>query len=84
MLRFSIREWFLLTAIVALALGWGISNAYLKSRMRATRRHAEVLRAALYNAGHNHHAQIHGMLNNPSFPTSLKTVDWDLCTQPIP
>jgi len=52
--------------------------------MRATKRHAEVLRAALYNAEHNHHLQVHNLLNDPNIKTGFLSVDWDLCTRPIP
>ena len=89
MFRFTTRELLLLTVIVALALGWGVSGANWDRRMRLTKRHAEALRVALENADHNHVAIREAILSdNPAewslLEDDLAPVDWELATREIP
>src|SRR5262245_37799625 len=44
LMRFTLRDLFWLTVVVALVLGWGVSYANLFDRLRARGRHAEALR----------------------------------------
>jgi len=83
MLRFTTRELLLLTVIVALALGWGISSANWDRRMRLTKRHAEALRMAFYNAEQNHE-DLMDKLGSEANESLLLPVDWELATREIP
>jgi hypothetical protein len=82
-MRFTLRDLFWLTVVVALALGWGVSYARLYERLRVRGRHAEALRMALDNAETN--ITIYKL-----FPASevdegvLPPVDWELATREIP
>jgi hypothetical protein len=53
MLRFTLRDLFWLTLLVAVSLGWWASYARYVRRLNARGRHAEALRMALENAMHN-------------------------------
>ena len=83
MRRFTLRDLFWLTVVVALALGWSISYARLYERLRVRGRHAEALRMALDNAETN--VTIYKL-----FPVSevdegvFPPVDWELVTREIP
>jgi len=88
-MRFTLRDLFWLTVVVALTLGWGISSANWDRRMRLTKRHAEALRVSLENANHNHVAIREAMLSeNPDdwslLEDDLATVDWELADREIP
>ena len=76
-MRFTLRDLFWLTVVVALALGWGINSANLFERLRVRGRHAEALRMALYNADRNRQSE--ESTPNPELP-----VDWELGTREIP
>jgi len=78
-MRFTLRDLFWLTVVVALALGWGVSYARQYERLRVRGRHAEALRMALYNAEQNRQSEEPGGTPNPELP-----VDWELATREIP
>jgi hypothetical protein len=50
MFRFTIRDVLLLTAIVALAVGWWVDHRHCNHRRQLTLAHAERLRDALVKA----------------------------------
>ena len=88
-MRFTLRDLFWLTVVVALALGWGINSANLFERLRVRGRHAEALRMALDNAHQNHVAIREAILSeNPAdwslLENDLAPVDWELATREIP
>ena len=80
-MRFTTRELMLLTAIVALALGWSISTARFNERLRLRARHAEALRHALQNAEDYRDAYL--SQEHPS-TAIFAPVDWELTTREIP
>jgi len=76
-LRFTIRDLFWLTVVVALALGWWVMAESQADQMQRTLRHAEALRQALYNAAINQAARDEGQEGE-------MPVDWELATREIP
>jgi hypothetical protein len=83
-MRFTLRDLFWLTVVVALALGWTMSAAAWAGSLIATRRHAEALRMALYNAEQNHYVQLEKLADDPDPEADLLPVDWELATREIP
>ena len=83
-LRFTIRDLFWLTVVVALGLGWGISYSHLWERLRVRGRHAGALRMALDNAEKNHHIQLLKLKDDTDPEADLLPVDWELTTREIP
>jgi len=83
-MRFTVRDLFWLTVVVALALGWGISAAHWARRQQVTARHAEALRTPLDHAEQNIDAQrkLPGIDYDPK--EGLLPVDWELATREIP
>jgi hypothetical protein len=88
-MRFTLRDLFWLTIVVALVLGLWVQRADHEQRIGIVRRHAESLRRELANAEQNEATYLDKLATVYGFGPmavegELTEVNWELADQRIP
>jgi hypothetical protein len=86
MIRFTVREILLLTALVGSCVAWRLESHSLKRAQRVTRAHAEQLREALSIGKSQFDEALNPPFNNDILAcgTFKPRADWKLAKHPTP